>query len=610
MCAINGFNFKDEELIAKMNVAIRHRGPDGTGVFCSDGISLGHDRLSIIDLSAAGAQPMYSGDGRYVIVFNGEIYNYRELKNELGDYPFKSASDTEVILAAYEKWGEECVKKFNGIFAFVIWDEQKRELFLARDPIGVKPLYYFWDGKKLIFSSEIKAILEHDVPRILDREAFNHYLRLLYVPEPMTMFADIKKFPAGSMALLRGAKFTIKRYWEDARGEKFTGGLFAAAEKLRSVVDSAVERQLVSDRPLGIYLSGGIDSSVILDAVSRRRGEIDTFSVGFDLPERGDMEKFNQDFYLARRTAKHYGTNHNEVMISPDDALELLEKSAWHLDEPIANPTTLAMLHLAGFAKQKADVVLGGDGGDELFGGYERYRLSLLASYYQKILPAALRRVLVGNERLRKLNVPAGAERYALFMFQKDDILRRAVCKDFLRFDTEEFFRAHYFSASDIRPFEEQFMEADLRSWLRDESLMMTDKMSMASGIEERVPLLDLEVVALADSLPLHYKISPFNTKIILKEAFRGRIPDFLLKQPKRGWFSPGAKWLRHPAFYERAREVLSSDYYVGTKDIFHWDELREILVRHHDKREYNVNIIWAVMVFQIWARQFKVKLS
>lgn len=609
MCAINGLNYKDETLISKMNQITRHRGPNGTGIFCSDGISLGHNRLSIIDLSAAGAQPMWSRDRRYVIIFNGEIYNYRELKRELGDYSFRSASDTEVILAAYERWGSGCVKKLNGIFAFAIWDSQARELFLARDPLGVKPFYYFWDGKKFIFSSEIKAILECGVSRVLNKEAFSHYLRVFYVPEPLTMFDVIKKLPAGHFAMLRGAQFFVEKYWESPRAEEFRGDLKEATKKLRGIIESAVERQLVSDRPLGVYLSGGIDSSVVLDSAARLCGKIDTFSVGFDLPDDGDREKFNQDFYLARRTAAHYGANHNEVLISSDDALSALEKSIWHLDEPIANPTALSMLHLAGFAKKKVDTVLGGDGGDELFGGYERYRLSLIASQYQKHLPETLRRILSGNERLSKLNVPSGVQRYALFMFQKDDILRRAVSQEFLHFNTEDFFHAKYFSANNQCLFEELFMKVDLESWLRDESLMMTDKMSMAAGLEVRVPLLDLEIVRFAATLPLKFKVSPFNTKIILKRAFTGRIPEFLLAEPKRGWFSPGAKWLRHPKFYELARDVLSADHYKETQAIFDASALAEILIRHHDKREYNLNIIWSVLIFKIWAKRYNIKI-
>ena len=205
MCSINGFNFKNEDLVLKINKVTSHRGPDGSGFFCDDNISLGHNRLSVIDLSEASSQPM-SNDGKLVIVFNGEIYNFKELKKELRNYSFRTNSDTEVILAAYQKWGKNCVKKFNGIFAFAIWDKDKKELFLARDNIGIKPLYYHWDGNHFIFSSEIKAILEHNLPRILDMEGFNHYLRVLYAPEPYTMFKGIKKFPAGHIGLLNGKK--------------------------------------------------------------------------------------------------------------------------------------------------------------------------------------------------------------------------------------------------------------------------------------------------------------------------------------------------------------------------------------------------------------------
>lgn len=609
MCSINGFNFKDEALIARMNKATQHRGPDGVGVFYDNAISLGHNRLSIIDLSHAGKQPMLSKSGRYVIILNGEIYNYREIKKELSGYSFKSSSDTEVVLAAYERWGNDCVKKLNGIFAFAIWDSQEKELFLARDPFGVKPLYYFWDGKRFIFSSEIKAILECDIPRILSKESFNHYLRVFYVPEPFTMFDGINKLPSGSVATLRGADFTIKKYWESPRGEKMTEDINTVIEKLRTTVDLAIERQLVSDRPFGIYLSGGIDSSVVLDCVSRKHNKIETFSAGFDLPEEIESEKFNKDFYLARRTAKHYGTNHNEVLISPDDALSVLEKSIRHLDEPISNPTSISMMILAQFAKKKVDVVLGGDGGDELFGGYERYKLSLIASAYQKFTPSVLRQVLNSIDRFDKLNTPAGIERYVLFMFQKDDILRRAVSEAFLNFNTKEFFRAKYFSAKDSRPFEELFMETDANSWLKDESLMMTDKMSMSAGLEARTPLLDLEIARFASVLPLKFKVSPFNTKIIFKKAFAGRIPDFLFEQPKRGWFSPGAKWLRHPAFYKKVLEILSPEYYHETRQIFNWKELSEIIARHYDKREYNLNIIWSTLVFQLWAKEYNIKL-
>ena len=608
MCSINGFNFKNEDLVLKMNKVTSHRGPDGSGFFYDDNISLGHNRLSVIDLSEASSQPM-SNDGKLVIVFNGEIYNFRELKNELMDYPFKTNSDTEVILAAYQKWGKDCVKRFNGIFAFAIWDKDKKELFLAKDNIGIKPLYYHWDGNHFVFSSEIKAILEHNLPRILDIEALNHYLRVLYVPEPRTMFNGIKKFPAGHIGLLNGKKFITERYWRlQEEGDYLKGSLKETAKIVYEEVEKAVARQLVSDKPLGLYLSGGIDSSAVLHCASRHKKNIDTFSVGFDLAEKEQRDKFNADFYLARRTAKHYGTNHNEVLLSPQNILDNLEKCVWHMDEPISNPTSFSMMKLASFAKQKADVVLGGDGGDELFGGYDRYRLSLAAGYYQK-LPNRLRNILSRGGRLQKLNTPAGIDRFALFMFQKDVLLKETINNNFLKFDTKNFFQEKFFSQKNKRSFEEQFMDTDLRSWLADESLMMTDKMSMASGLEIRVPLLDNELVKLAARIPIKHKISLGKTKIVLKEAFRGKIPSFLFDQPKRGWFSPAAKWLRRKELQIKAREILSSSYYNETSLIFNWENIEKILDGHLSGEKYNLNILWSILTFQIWAKMYKIKL-
>ncbi len=608
MCAINGFNFKNEELVHKMNQVTSHRGPDGAGVFFDDKISLGHNRLKIIDLSEKASQPMHSFDNKQVIIFNGEIYNFKELKNELRDYPFKTESDTEVILAAYKKWGIECVKKFNGVFVFAIWDKEKKELYLARDHIGVKPLYYYNNGNKFIFSSEIKAILEHEIPRVLDMEAFNHYLRVLYVPEPLTMFKGIYKFPPASFGVFRNGNLNITRYWDLGDPNYLNESKDFIKKELREKILESVKRQLISDRPLGIYLSGGIDSSIVLDSVSRIRNNIDTFSVGFDLPEE-EKDKFNQDFYLAKKTAEFYKTNHHEILLNSWDVLDIFEKTIFHLDEPISNATAISMMKLAEFAKNNVDVVLGGDGGDELFGGYDRYRLSLLSGYYQKI-PGIFRKILAISKHLGKLDVPAGMDRFALFMFQKDRILQRVIDGDILTNQTYEFFRREYFSVKTNRKFEELFMNTDRLSWLVDESLMMTDKMSMSFGLEARVPLLDKELVEFSWKIPLKYKVNIFNTKIILKESFKGRIPDFLFNQPKRGWFSPGAKWLRYPKIYEFAKSVLSENYHKETNPLFKWKEIKEILENHHSKKEYNFTIIWSLLTFQIWARQFKIKID
>ncbi len=612
MCGINGFNFSDEQLIKKMNMVTAHRGPDGNGIFLDDSISLGHNRLSIIDLRSVAAQPMFSDDGNLVIVFNGEIYNFKELKKELEkSYNFKSQSDTEVILASFKKWGHECVKKFNGIFAFAIWDKDKQELFLARDLIGVKPLYYYYDGKRFIFSSEIKAILQHNISRILNKEALNHYLRILCVPEPLTMFADIYKFPPASFVIFKNGKLDIKKYWEADENNLLKCSAREIKKLLYNTILEATNRQLISDRPVGVYLSGGIDSSVVLYCMSQNRSQIQTFTSGFELSDKGQNEKFNQDFYLARKTAKFFNTRHHELLITAQDVLDNFEKAVWHLDEPISNPTFIPMFCLARFTKANVDVVLNGDGGDELFGGYERYRLNRIADFYQSFLPSPMRkRVGYFSDSLRKLDTPPGVKRFALFMFVKNEVIERVLSEEVFSKDiTEQFFSNKFFKDKADYGSRSVLLDVDLRSWFVDEPLTRTDKMSMSSGLEARVPLLDKEVVELAHRIPAKYKVGLFSKKMILKEAFRQKLPPYLFDQPKRGWFAPGAKWLRHDKINKFAKQILSPSYYPETSWLFKWPEIEEMFIRHCRQGEYNFTILWAVLTFQIWAKLYKIKL-
>lgn len=602
MCGINGFNWEDTALLARMNDATKHRGPDGVGSYSSPGISLGHNRLAVIDLSENAAQPMASTDKSTIIVFNGEVYNFRELKRELAEYAFKSESDTEIILAAYKKWGTAAFARFNGMFAFALWDTNTRELILARDRAGVKPLYYYWDGKQLIFSSEIKAVLEHDIPRTIDSESLVQYLRLLYVPAPHTMFAHIKKLEPGFMLrLVRGA-VSIEPFVAEAVA--YEGPVTDQA--LCAVIDHAVERQLVSDRPLGIYLSGGFDSSILLDSVSRRRSSVNTFSIGFDLGDTMLSDKYNADQTIARRTAEHYGAIHHEVLLSSVDAAGQFEKTVWHMDEPNGNPTAIAMMHLASFVKPLATVVFSGDGGDELFGGYERYRLSLLSSYYRK-LPASLRKI--GNsldDRLSKLDTSAGVDRFARFLFQKDDVFTRVIGADLPLNAAHCFFERKFFAHVGTADFEELFMDVDRRSWLVDEDLLRTDKMAMSSGVEARVPFLDNEVVAFSARIPRREKITLMQSKRMLKRAFCSRLPGYLYTEPKRGWFTPAAKWLRHKRFHALALEILSPSYCEATRELFRWDEIRFMLEAHISGKSYNLTMLWALMTLQVWARKFE----
>lgn len=609
MCGISGFNWKDAKKVEKMVDILSHRGPDANGVHVDEDISLGHNRLSIIDLSSSANQPMFDNDKTLTIVFNGEIYNFRELKEELkNDYIFKTKSDTEVILAGYKKWGKNVVHKLNGIFAFAIWDKENKELFCARDHAGIKPFYYFWDEKRFIFASELKAIFEHDIPRTLNKDAFNHYMRILYVPEPMTMVENIYKLPPKSTLSLKGNGLTIERY-DDLTCTEDLSSYTKAKKAVKKNVLEAVERQLVSDVPVGLYLSGGIDSSTVLSAMSNFSKHIETFSIGFDLGEGEEREKFNKDFELAKRTAKHFGTNHNPHLISVGDMVTHFEESVAGCDDPISHPTAVAMMLLAKFAKEKVTVVLNGSGGDELFGGYERYKLALAAHYYKK-LPKPLR--ILGNlhKKVAKLDFKGNIDLFAQFMFQKDPILKEVINEQVFKDDrfSKDYFEKRYVKKCTGDP-ASCLMDVDKESWLPDYFFLLSDRMSMKNALEERVPLTDRKLVAFSNALKRSYKLDLFQSKKVFRDAFMSDLPEFLFKQPKRGWFSPGAKWLRNKEFSTFVKNVLSPSYYGEMKPLFNWDSLESVLEKHINKEQYNLAVIWAALTFLVWAKQYEIKI-
>jgi len=436
MCGINGFNFKDQKLIEKMNEKIKHRGPDGHGIYLDNNFSLGHRRLSIIDLSEKGKQPMFNEDKSLCLIFNGEIYNFKELKEKLKNHKFFSNTDSEVILHLYEEYKEDCLKYLNGIFSFAIYDIKNKELFLARDRIGVKPLYYYYDSGKLIFSSEIKAILEHDIKREIDLEAMNHYFRLMYVPAPLTMFKNIFKLKPGHYLKFKD-KIEIKKYW-DIKDFKKIKDKKEIIKKIQELIKQSVKGQLISDKPVGLFLSGGIDSTSVLGIAKEFKKDLKTFSVGFDINDPN--RKFNADLDLARKTSKYYGTEHYELLINSKDVLENLEKVIYHMDEPIAEPTQIATYLLSKLAKKHVDVVLGGDGGDELFGGYKRYYYAYLFRFFP-FLKSKL---------------------HTKLMFQDEKEVRRILKNT--KNTTKKFFRKNYLKHG--------LVFSDLKTWLVDESLM------------------------------------------------------------------------------------------------------------------------------------------
>jgi asparagine synthase (glutamine-hydrolysing) len=618
MCGINGFNFKDEDLIKRMNQKICHRGPDDEGFYIDENISLGHRRLSIIDLSENGKNPIFNEDKSLAIIFNGEIYNYQELKKELDkNHKFYTQTDTEVILHLFEQFGlEKTLEKLNGIFAFAIWNKNKKELILARDRIGVKPLYYYFQDNKFIFSSEIKAILEYgSVKRKMNLDSFNHYFNLGFIPEPLTMFDGIKKLSSAHFLILKDNNILVKKYWHINDFENFKSEN-EIKEKIDWLVNNSVKHQLISDRPVGIFLSGGIDSNAITGVAKKYLPEkIKTFSVGFN-ERHGD--KFNADFKLAEKTSIFHGTDHHKLIIEERDVIENLEDVIYHYDDPTNNGTQLAVYLLSKLAKKEVAVVLSGAGGDELFGGYPRYYFNKLIDNWQN-LPNFLQSKLILDvaSKISKKNLnekfsARGFERYKQFMFRKDGDIKKILLPSVENLaTTSQFYKDNFFE--NLSPeldnvikkdFTKYFGIVDRETWMLDLGLVMEDKMTMSFGLEERVPLLDHRLVELSAKIPTKFKIKGKDTKHIFKQAMKPYLAPHVFGEPKRGFFSPVSEWLR-TGLYDFAKEILSENYCPATKEFFDFKEVDKIFEDHVQRKKYNLQLVWGILVFQIWYKKF-----
>jgi len=607
MCGINGYTGQSTGLIGCMNQIIGHRGPDGTAHFSDGHVVLGHDRLAIIDLSERGAQPMKNHDGSMVITYNGELYNYKELKRELTSYPFTSETDTEVILAAYERWGTDCFKRFNGIFALAIWDARRQKLILARDHMGVKPLYYFHDGSTFVFSSEVKAILEYGIRPKLNVTALTLLLHVGNVAGSDTLVSGVQKLPPAHFAVLTGEKLEITEYWNPALENKENFSRENWIKKIRTTVDEVIERQLISDRPIGIALSGGIDSSSVLATAVKHLSGVKTYTTRF-ASSGLVVDTFNADADIAKRTAAHFGTNHTEILVESASVIKLLEESVWYLDEPTSSATALSRLQLARTASEDVPVLLGGDGGDELFGGYTRYRLNLAMEHFHK-MPLWLQKISSTLlPTLKKLEQGIGYGQFMKLYCVEAELVRATLGSVYQTGSLESYF-ANVLSPKVKLNSSDFLMEID-RRMLPDGSLAHGDKLLMAAGVEGRVPLLDLELIELAQKIPSHYKVSLFDTKVIFKQAMRDRLPEYLFKERKRGWVSPAGVWLREPDVREYVQSVLSAGYYAGTAQLFDWNGIHKVLENFYAKQGSSRSLVWTLVGFQVWARKFKVELD
>lgn len=569
MCGICGIYLHDNsstidgELLKSMADIIRHRGPDDEGFHFDRNLALGMRRLSIIDL-ARGKQPIYNEDETIVTVFNGEVYNYLELREQLQKrgHTFTTASDTEVIVHLYEDMGEECVHQLRGMFAFAVWDKRHRRLFIARDRLGIKPLYYHTViGKQLVFGSEIKSILRHPkVKASLDLDALNNFLSLKYVPAPQTMFEGIKSLPPGHTLSCDSHGINIRQYWDLS----FTNNDHPRqreevyAEQLEELLRESIKLRLRSDVPLGAFLSGGIDSSTIVALMSQIMDKpVKTFSVGFK-QENG----ITDELPYASLIAQQYKTDHHEIIITARDFVDMAEKVIWHLDQPIADQATVATYMVSKLASQHVKMVLTGEGGDELFAGYARYsgeRLSPLFRLIPKSIKSLAQMVNNRTTGLRRQRIALNAlcqvdeaQRFATWfpLFNHDSkqaLLTPDLQNKFNGIAGNQAF-AQQLARTDATEPLNRMLYVDTKLWLPDYLLLRADKLSMAASLEARIPILDHKLVEFAASLPPNLKLKNLTRKYLLKKSGRKLLPKIIIDRKKKGFPIPIYKWMENEA--------------------------------------------------------------
>ena len=624
MCGIAGF-FEAEgtrspgeqrEILARMCDAIEHRGPDDEGVFIEGGVALGMRRLSIIDLYT-GHQPIPNEDGSIWIVFNGEIYNYRELRDELiqRGHAFRTNTDTETIIHLYEEEGEKCVRRLRGMFAFAIFDKRNQKLFIARDRVGVKPLHYALAGSRLVFGSEIKSLLSHpDVPRAVNLEAISDFLSFSYVPDPHTAFRGIRKLPPGHTLTFKDGMLVTRCYWDFSYPERESGGeehdQEYYTERLRELLAESVRIRLMSDVPLGAFLSGGIDSSTVVAMMARAMDQpVKTFSIGFS-------ESSHDELHYARIAARHFQTDHHEFIVTPD-VCRIVEEIVWHHDEPFADVSSVPTYIVSKMAREHVTVVLSGDGGDELFAGYERYLVDRGREKYERI-PGVIRRNLMlrpsrwlprsvyGKNYLRNVALDPEARYIDSISCFSDEKKQLLLSNEFCRAmsghnATERFTRLFAAPGSSERL--DHLLYLDSKTYLPGDIMTKVDRMSMAHSIEAREPLLDHKLIEFAQQIPARFKLDGLETKSILKKAMRGIIPEEIIRRPKQGFGVPMQKW-----FKEDLREMVVdtlTDSRTRQRGYFNQRVVEGILGEHLRGRRDNSRHLWSLLMLELWHRAF-----
>lgn len=628
MCGIAGIlNFTtqipDKDLLNNALNSLKKRGPDGNGLFAHQQVALGHTRLSIIDTSSLGAQPFTDNSGRYTLLFNGEFFNYQEHRNALLEkgFVFRSHSDTEVLLQLYIEEGPACLQKINGFFALAIYDAQEKTLFVARDRMGVKPLLYFKNDEKFVFASEMKALMELGIPQELDVVSLQNYLHLNYIPTPHSIFKNVKKLEPGNYFFIRGSKVAQQCYYkiEDTSEEKNTRLDYASAQnKLVDLMDKSVQLRMISDVPLGCFLSGGIDSSVITGLAAQHTKHLSTFSIGFK------DEPFFDETKYAQMVAKKHNTNHTVFSLTNADLFEHLHQMLDYIDEPFADSSALAVYILSKETRKKVTVALSGDGADELFAGYNKH----YAAYNSRkknttntllknshFLWAALpksRNSKLGNN-LRKI------EKYSagLKLNEKERYWRWAgytegsASLDLLH--SEQILKLNPREAQDRKTEILKHLDSGINSILHtdmelvlvNDMLTKVDLMSMANSLEVRTPFLDFNVVNFAFSLPESYKIDAQQRKKIVKDAFRNLLPEELYTRNKQGFEVPLLTWFKTEL--KSTIENLLSDALISEQKIFNLAAVQKLKKQVYSSNpEDSVARIWALLVFQWWWKNLK----
>jgi asparagine synthase (glutamine-hydrolysing) len=565
----------DPALVERMMDALAHRGPDGRGKYVAGPVGLGHTRLAIIDLST-GDQPMCNEDRTVWLVYNGEIYNFPELRADLlaRGHVFRSATDTEVIVHLYEEFGEQCLERLRGMFAFALWDARRQQLFLARDRVGIKPLYYVNTGRSLLFASEIKALLPDPAVRCeVNPQSVDVFLTHLCLPGSDTLWKGIQKLPPGHFLVARGDRVTVRQYWDvQFHGRNGAPGFREASEALYGLIRSTVRDHMISDVPVGFLLSGGVDSTVVLScAAQETRQRISTFTVGFD------QENFADERVYARLAARQFGTDHHEITITPRDFWDFLPTLARHMEEPVYDPPAVSLHYVSKLARGYVKVLLSGEGGDEAFGGYLTYRNFMFLERLKSAVgpfAGAVSRLFDGAGRFGRLKKigrfaphlrrPLAEYYYSRaaspfdFFAQERAALYTAAFREAVDAEQSlEVVRALFRRVNGESPLN-QMQYIDLKTSLPDDLLVKADKMTMGNSLELRVPLLDHRVLEFALNLPEAHRVRGVVTKRILKETFRRHIPREIIERKKAGFPIPIERWVRHE-LNGSVREVLLS---------------------------------------------------